>query len=121
MNTELTTAEKTILEGWSNARAERELANEANGERDREHIRLGTQHYAMQWRHNAVDANTGRRCADYFWFASRKQRDAWVEDGAPYRGRGYREPVPASDSELRALQRLELAREERGLWIEAMN
>ena len=78
-------------------------------------------HYAMQWQLNAVNANTGHRCANYYWFASRRQRDAWIEEGSPYRGEGYREPVEASDSELRALQRLERAREESGLWIEAMN
>ena len=78
-------------------------------------------YYAIQWRLNAVYASTGRRCADYYWFASRWQRDEWVNAGALYRGEGYREPVASSDSELRALQRLERAREERGLWIEAMN
>lgn len=74
----------------------------------------------MQWRLNAVDVNTGRRCADYFWFSSRRERDAWVEEGAFYMGRGYREPVASSDTELRARQRLERSREERGLWVEAM-
>ena len=78
-------------------------------------------HYAIQWIHYAVDGNTGRRCARYYWFPSRLERDAWVEDGAPYRGAGCREPVASSDSELRALQRLERAREKRGLWIETMN
>lgn len=86
------------------------------------YVRMETsKHYAMQWRHNAVDGNTGRRCADYYWFPSRKERDAWVEEGAPYVGPGCREPVASSDSEIRVLQRLERAREERGLWIQPMN
>jgi hypothetical protein len=59
-------------------------------------------YYAMQWTMNAVCANTGKRHARYYSFASASARDAWAEGGAPYRGSGYRESLPASDSELRA-------------------
>ena len=78
-------------------------------------------YYAMQWRLNGLDANTGRRYADYYWFSSRWQRDAWVEAGALYRGEGYREPVAGRDPELRRLYWRERDRGEWGLWIEAMN
>lgn len=74
-------------------------------------------HYAMQWRRDAVDGNTGRRCANYYWFPSRWQRDAWVDAGAPHRICRWREPVAARDSDLRALQRLERARGKKGFWI----
>ena len=78
-------------------------------------------YYAIQWRLNGVDANTGRRCADYYWFASRWQRDEWVNAGALYHGEGYREPVAGRDPELRRLYWRERDRGEWGLWIEAMN
>jgi hypothetical protein len=59
-------------------------------------------YYAMQWLMNAVCANTGKRHARYYSFATASARDAWAEGGALYRGSGYRESLPASDSELRA-------------------
>lgn len=62
-------------------------------------------YYALQWHHYAVDGNSGKRCAAYYSFNSASARDAWVEDGAPYLGSGYREALPASDSELRAALR----------------
>ena len=77
-------------------------------------------YYAMQWHIDGVHALSGRRCANYFWFSSRVERDAWVDKGFAYRGKGYREAVPASDAELRALQRVEKTREEKGLWIEGI-
>jgi hypothetical protein len=75
-------------------------------------------HYAMQWRIHGVDCNTGRRYADYYWFASRFERDAWVEAGAPYQGAGFREPVAGRDPELRRLYWRERERNEKGIWIE---
>jgi len=81
-------------------------------------VRMNKKHYAMQWRLNAVHANTGTRCADYYYFSSRSERDKWASEGALYRGRGFREHVSANDPELRRLQNLERAREEVGLWIE---
>ena len=79
---------------------------------------MNRKHYAIQWRLDAVDANTGRRCASYYWFATRFERDEWVSEGALYRGAGYREVLKASDPELRRIQNLEHSREEVGLWIE---
>jgi hypothetical protein len=74
----------------------------------------------MQWRLNAVDANTGRRCADYYWFASRSERDQWVSGGASYRGAGFRELVAGRDAELRRLKMREIRFNERGTWIEGL-
>ena len=62
-------------------------------------------HYAMEWWMNAVHAHSGVRYAAYYSFPSAAARDAWVENGAPYRGSGFREALPASDTELRAALR----------------
>jgi hypothetical protein len=71
----------------------------------------------MQWRLNGVDANTGSRCADYYWFTSRFERDEWVSGGALYQGAGFREPVAGRDPELRRLYWRERSNGERGMWI----
>jgi hypothetical protein len=77
-------------------------------------------YYAMQWSLNGVYANTGSRCADYYWFNSRVERDQWVSEGAPYRGAGFRELVAGRDAELRQLKRRETRWNERGTWIEGL-
>jgi hypothetical protein len=74
-------------------------------------------HYAMQWIIDAHNGEWARRCAKYYWFASRFERDNWVSEGAPYRGAGFRESLKSSDLELRRLRNLERTREEVGLWI----
>lgn len=79
--------------------------------------KMRNKYYAMQWFFDGVD-DKGRRCARYFWFPTRSERDSWVEMGAPYRGPGYREPVAGRDSELRRLYWRERHRGERGVWIE---
>ena len=75
-------------------------------------------HYAFLWWLYATTANTGARVGRYYYFASRHERDAWVAEGNPYRDSGYREAIPARDSELRMLQRLEKSLGECGLHIE---
>lgn len=66
--------------------------------------------YAIEWIYGrAVDARTGDRLASYHSFLSASERDAWVEGSkTDYVGNaGYRESIPASDAELRRLQRRE--------------
>jgi hypothetical protein len=65
-------------------------------------------HYAINYPCGvACHANTGKRYGTYYRFASKTTRDKWVERGNPLRTqRGYREAIPASDSELRALIRI---------------
>ena len=75
-------------------------------------------YYALQWHHYAVDGNSGKRCAAYYSFDSASARDAWVEDGAPYLGSGSREALPASDSELRAMLRIDHTEGHIGLRVE---
>jgi hypothetical protein len=75
-------------------------------------------HYGIQWLLNGVDANTGARCANYYWFATRSERDNWVSEGAPYRGAGFRETLPANDLELRLFLRRDQSDETIGLNVQ---
>lgn len=60
-------------------------------------------YYAISYSHGvAANANTGNRYGYYYSFPSRLERDQWVESGGDYRtGSNWREPIPASDAELR--------------------
>jgi hypothetical protein len=75
-------------------------------------------YYAFLWWLYGVNANTGARIGRHYYFASRQERDKWVEDGNPYKDAGHREAIPSSDSELRMLQRMEKAPEQVGWYIE---
>lgn len=69
--------------------------------------------YAVKWTYGrAVDSN-GNRCGTYFVFGSKTERDEWCDAGPAYTGEaGYREPVKASDSELRKILRYDTLRYE---------
>ena len=75
-------------------------------------------HYAFLWWIYARSLNTQTRTGRYYYFLTRKERDAWVADGNPYRDAGHREAIQSSDSELRSIQRMEKAREQVGWYIQ---
>ena len=71
-------------------------------------------HYAMSWTHGRGTSTTNHRgyphgdeivrAARYFSFPTKVARDLWCEGGSPYvTGRDYREPLFASDRELRVM------------------
>jgi hypothetical protein len=67
-------------------------------------------YYGIQWWYGNSVTSDGKRLGDYYWFASKKQRDNWVSLGAPYRGNGSRDYILASDNELRRVMRDEYAK-----------
>jgi hypothetical protein len=74
-------------------------------------------HYAFLWWIYARHSNTGFRIGRYYYFLTRQERDKWVEGGNPYLDAGNREAIPARDSELRMLQRIEKAQDQVGEYI----
>ena len=63
--------------------------------------------YAIQWDYGRMTEN-GRRSGDYKHFATKAQRDEWVDecDEIPTSNPGFREAIPASDSEIRRYRKL---------------
>ena len=59
--------------------------------------------YAIEWAYGRVtDTNTGERIGTYWSFDTRQERAAFCADGpAATTQNGYREPIKASDAELR--------------------
>ena len=73
--------------------------------------------YGICWFFYGVWADSGRRCCRYYWFTSKKERSAWVSEGNPYRGNGFRQSIPSRDPELRALLREERREDYQGYGI----
>lgn len=73
-------------------------------------------YYAIEWL--TYGMINGMRCARWFWFRSARERDEWVLNGHPYRGKGFRESISSRDPELNSLQYRERKNSEIGLHIQ---
>lgn len=72
--------------------------------------------YAWNYTYGVCTDKDGKRIGNLFAFSNRKERDAFVANGADYRTQsGYREALPAGDSDVRSCLHLQKQQTKRRL------